>query len=169
MFFVKIFILFCIFLGSLKAGKLIANRYSNRVSELKEMKNALNMFMTKIKFTYEAIPESFVEIGENVGGKIGTIFTKASKKMQSLSAGEAWEEALVTVETSLSMEDKNILKKLGRMLGKTDLQGQVSEIKLVQNFLNTQITLAEEEKQKNEKLYKTLGCVIGLAVVILLV
>lgn len=169
MFFVKVFILFCIFLGSLKAGKLIANRYSNRVSELKEMKNGLNMFMTKIKFTYEAIPESFAEIGENVGGKIGYIFTKASQKMQSLPAGEAWEEALETVETSLSKEDKDVLGKLGRMLGKTDLEGQVSEIKLVQNFLNTQITLAEEEKQKNEKLYKTLGGVIGLAVVILLV
>ena len=55
------------------------------------------------------------------------------------------------------------------MLGKTDLEGQVSEIKLVQNFLNTQIDIAEKEKQKNEKLYKTLGGVIGLAIVIILV
>ena len=55
------------------------------------------------------------------------------------------------------------------MLGKTDLEGQISEIKLVQNFLNTQIDLAEKEKQKNEKLYKTLGGVIGLAIVIILV
>ena len=48
---------------------------------------------------------------------------------------------------------------------KTDLEGQVSEIKLVQDFLNTQIEMAEKEKQKNEKLYKTLGGVIGLAIV----
>ena len=64
-------------------------------------------------------------------------------------------------------EDKNIIKSLRKMLGKTDLEGQVSEIKLVQNFLNTQIENAEKEKQKNEKLYKTLGGVIGLAIVII--
>ena len=47
MFFIKVFILFLIFLGSLKAGKIIAKKYSNRVTELKEMKNALNMFLTE--------------------------------------------------------------------------------------------------------------------------
>ena len=89
--------------------------------------------------------------------------------MKEKSAGEAWEEVIDKVETNLTDEDKSIIKNLGRMLGKTDLEGQISEIKLVQNFLNTQIDLAEKEKQKNEKLYKTLGGVIGLAIVIILV
>lgn len=169
MFFIKVFILLFIFLGSLQAGKIIAKKYSNRVIELKEMKNALNMFLTKIKFTYESVPESFQEIGNNIGGNVGKIFRTASENMKEKSAGEAWEETIEKVETSLTEEDKGIIKKLGRMLGKTDLEGQVSEIKLVQDFLNTQIELAEKEKQKNEKLYKTLGGVVGLAVVIILV
>lgn len=169
MFFVKIFILFLIFLSSLKAGKIIAKKYSNRVNELKEMKNALNMFLTKIKFTYESVPETFNEIGNNINGNIGKIFRTASENMKEKAAGEAWEEVVDKIETSLTNEDKSIIKNLGRMLGKTDLEGQVSEIKLVQNFLNTQIELAEKEKQKNEKLYKTLGGVVGLEIVIILV
>ena len=91
----------------------------------------------------------------------------ASIYMKNMSAGEAWEKAIDKSETSLNNEDKNIIKSLGKMLGKTDLEGQVSEIKLVQNFLNNQIENAEKEKQKNEKLYKTLGGVIGLAIVII--
>lgn len=169
MFWLKVFILLCIFIGSLKAGKMIANRYSSRVSELKEMKNGLNMFMTKIKFTYQSIPESFEEIGDCLNGKVGMIFKSASQAMQNKPAGEAWEEAVEEQGSSLTKEDKDIVIKLGRTLGKTDLEGQVSEIKLVQNFLNTQIELAEKEKQKNEKLYKTLGGVVGLAIVIILV
>ena len=89
--------------------------------------------------------------------------------MKEKSAGEAWEEVIEKTETSLTDEDKSIIKNFGRMLGRTDLEGQISEIKLVQNFLNTQIEVAEREKQKNEKLYKTLGGVVGLAVVIILV
>lgn len=169
MFFIKLFILFLIFLSSLKAGKIIAKKYSNRVDELKEMKNALNVFLTKIKFTYESVPETFSEIGNNINGNIGKIFRTASENMKEKAAGEAWKEVIEKTETSLTDEDKSIIKNLGRMLGKTDLEGQISEIKLVQNFLNTQIEVAEREKQKNEKLYKTLGGVVGLAVVIILV
>lgn len=169
MLFVKVFILFFIFVACLKAGKIIAKKYSNRVTELKEMKNALNMFLTKIKFTYEAVPECFEEIGYKMGGTIGDIFKTASNNMKEVPAGDAWEKAIEKVETSFTNEDKNIIKNLGRMLGKTDLEGQVSEIKLVQNFLNTQIELAEKEREKNEKMYKTLGGVVGLAIGIILI
>ena len=169
MVIIKTFILLFIFLASLKAGKIIAKKYSNRVFELKEMKNALVMFLTKIKFTYESVPESFDEIGDKVNGSISRIFKKSSELMKTKSAGEAWKEVVENEETSLTNEDKNIIKSLGRMLGKTDLDGQISEIKLVEGFLNTQIEQAEIEKQKNEKLYKTLGGVIGLAIVIILV
>ena len=169
MFLAKGFILFLIFYSSLRIGKVIAKKYCNRVTELKEMKNALSMFLTKIRFTYESVPESFNEIGNNIKGKVGEIFKTASNKMKNMSAGEAWEETIEKLETSFTNEDKNVIKNLGRMLGKTDLEGQVSEIKLVQNFLNTQIDIAENEKQKNEKLYKILGGVIGLVIVIILV
>lgn len=167
MFFIKAFILFLIFYASLSAGKIISKKYSNRVTELREIENGLNMFLTKIKFTYESVPDTFIQIGNNINGKIGDIFKTASIYMKNMSAGEAWEKAIDKSETSLNNEDKNIIKSLGKMLGKTDLEGQVSEIKLVQNFLNTQIENAEKEKQKNEKLYKTLGGVIGLAIVII--
>lgn len=169
MFFIKIFILFLIFLICLYAGKLISKRYVNRVDELKDMKNGLNMFLTKIKFTYASIPSSFKEIGNSINGNIGKIFMRAANSMNNKSAGEAWEYALEEQENNLKSEDIDILKKLGTLLGKTDIEGQVSEIKLVQNFLDKQIDIAEIEKEKNEKLYKTLGGILGLAIAIILV
>ena len=44
-----------------------------------------------------------------------------------------------------------------------------SEINLTEKFLDKQIEIAQQEKDKNEKLYKTLGMTIGLAIVILLI
>ena len=55
------------------------------------------------------------------------------------------------------------------MLGKTDVQGQLNEINLNMNFLDTQIRVAEEEQHKNEKMYKTLGTIVGLAIIIILI
>lgn len=40
---------------------------------------------------------------------------------------------------------------------------------MTEGFLNKQIKQAEQEKIKNEKLYKKLGTVIGLAIVIILI
>ena len=100
---------------------------------------------------------------------VGEIFSRASLNMKTMHAGEAWENAIDSVNTNFSKEDINIIKGLAKMLGKTDLDGQVSEIRLTKQFINTKIEEAEIEKQKNSKLYKTLGATIGLATVILLI
>ena len=54
------------------------------------------------------------------------------------------------------------------MLGETDLEGQISQIDITLSFLDKQIQEAETEKNKNEKLYKKLGTIMGLALVIIL-
>ena len=89
--------------------------------------------------------------------------------MENKNAGKAWEEALEESNTSMTKEDIEVIKNLSNLLGKVDIEGQVNEVELVENFLDTQIELAEEEKQKYVKLYKTLGVTIGLAVVIILI
>lgn len=169
MIFVKIVILILVFGSSFSIGKLIAGKYINRVKELKEMKSALNIFETKIKFTYESVPEIFEQIGNQMEGNIGSIFKESSKKMKDVSAGEAWIQSIEKTESNLSKEDKEILKKLGKLLGRTDADGQISEIELVSNFLDTQIDIAENERSKNEKMYKTLGGIIGLTLVIIFI
>lgn len=58
---------------------------------------------------------------------------------------------------------------MGRCCGKTDVEGQISEIRLTSDFIETQIKKAEEECKKNEKLYQTLGTIAGLAIAIILI
>lgn len=154
--FVKYLILFFIFGTTSFIGILIGKKYSNRVKELQEIKNALAMFEAKIKFTYEPIPEIFKEMSNKFSENIGQIFKNASNKMINKPADVAWCEAIDESNNNINKEDKEVLKGLGKLLGKTDINGQISEIKLVSNFLNTQIEIAQKEKEKNEKMYKTL-------------
>lgn len=48
------------------------------------------------------------------------------------------------------------------------MEGQLSQIEITESFLEEQIRQAQEEKNKNEKLYQKLGMTIGLAIVIIL-
>lgn len=169
MFLFKIILLIAIVVASTILGILFSKKYSNREKELKEMKSALNIFATKIKFTYEPVPNVFLEISNKIGGNIGQIFARASSRMKEESAGEAWENAFTDVKNNLLEEDITILKNLGRLLGQTDIEGQLSEIEVVTQFLDTQLESARNEKIKNEKMYRTLGIVSGLTIAIILI
>ena len=168
---IKYIFLLALFLASSKIGKMLSQKYSYRVEELEEMKNGLNIFKTKIKFTYETIPEIFEEISKNITKNIANIFNLAIKKLKNMSATEAWEQAIESEKknTNLNEEDIRVIKLLSKQLGSTDIDGQISQIEITEHFLDTQIKQAQQEKEKNQKLYQKLGTTMGLVIVILLI
>ena len=169
---IKYFMLGLVLIISIIIGKFLSQKYSLRLEELEKIYNLLNILKTKLKFTYEPLPEIFEEIAENEKNNIGEIFKKAKEKMQENTASQAWEITINETEkenkTNLSKSYMQILKSLSKLLGQTDLEGQISQIEITQNFLQTQIKEAVNEKQKNEKLYSRLGTTIGLAIIIIL-
>ena len=160
--------LFLILVTCSLIGRYLSKKYVMRVNELEEMKNELNMFQSKIKFTYEPIPEIFEEIAKNTSRSIGQVFSSAKEKMKTSTANIAWEEAVEESQNNLTKEDRYVLKTLSKLLGQTDVDGQTSQIEITQKFLETQLKEAQEQKEKNEKLYSKLGTTIGLAIVIIL-
>ena len=165
----KYFMLFLILVACSLIGRIVSKKYINRVKELEEFKNALNIFETKIRFTYEPIPKIFSEISQNTSKNIGQIFKTAKEKMKDINANTSWEQSVDEVKNlELTKEDKYVLKTLAKELGQTDVEGQVSQIKMTKTFLETQIKEAKEIRYKNEKMYNKLGTIVGLAIVIIL-
>ena len=164
----KIIIYSAIFLTSSAIGIIQSQKYIYRVEELKEFKNALNMFRTKIKFTYEPIPEIFNQIASSIKPNVGGIFKIASHNMKLYPAGEAWIKAIKTDILNINAEDRKVLMDLSKLLGTTDLDGQLGQIELTYNFLDEQIKKAETEMSRNEVMYRKLGMIIGLGIVVIL-
>ena len=173
MVMIKALILIGIFGTSILIGIMIAKKYTSRLNELKEMKKAMHMLETKLKFTYETLPVVFKEIGRNIDKTTGDIFILASENMEYTTAGNSWSEALTQTvnekRTNMKKEDIETLKTLSKMLGKTDISGQINQIELVKTFLVNQIQEADTEKRKNDKMYRSLGIVAGLSLVVLLI
>ena len=113
---IKYIILVFLFVFSTLIGKIISNQYVYRLKELEEMKVLLNTLKTKIKFTYEPIPEIFKEISEKNKSNISNIFKIAYEEMKNYSASEAWGIALNESENNLKEEDKQVLNTLSKLL-----------------------------------------------------
>ena len=166
---VKTILLFAIFSLSTGIGILISKMYENRVKELRQFKNILNIIKTKIKFTYEPLTEIFNQISQEKSSKIEEIFENMTYKSEFENVKYSWMDAIQEADISITQEDKDILKELGKVLGQTDADSQVNEIEVTESFLNMQIEKAEEARKKNQKMYKTLGVVVGLVFVIILI
>jgi len=169
MLVIKYIIIFWVFSISLYIGNLISKKYTLRLKELKDFKNALNIIENKIKFTYEPIQDIFMQTSKMVSNNISQIFVQATHNMKIDNAEEAWEKSIESVTTNLNIEDIENIKNFGKMLGKTDKEGQLSRIELTKTFVEMQIEKAKIEEQKNAKMYKTLGAIVGLSFVIILI
>ena len=169
MIVLKYIIICLVFLISLLIGNIISKRYVLRLEELKDFKNALNIIENKIKFTYETLPEIFTQTSKLLSENISKIFIDTASYMKDFDAEEAWEMATKESSTYLNKDDIQNIKNFGKMLGKTDKEGQISHIELTKTFIDIQIEKAQKEEEKNSKMYKTLGAIVGLAIVIILI
>ena len=169
MWFIKTILLFFIFFGSASIGIMLSNRYKNRTNELYEIKKGLNYFKSKIEYTYEPLKEIFLDISNNLNYNIGNIFKIASLNMEKMSAEYAWRNSIELSENCLNKNDLEIIKSFGKTLGQTDIQGQLNKTNLTLELIERQIEDATKEQNKNEKLYKTLGFITGMGLVIILI
>ena len=94
----------------------MSKQYIDRLAELDEIKKALNIFKSKIKFTYEPIPEIFEEISNNISCNISKIFVNAIEKMNTETASIAWQQSIDEYQGNLNQEDRQAIKTLSKLL-----------------------------------------------------
>ncbi len=162
-----IVIMSCSFLGY-----ILSRDCSKRPQQLRELQSLLQMFENQISYLSDVLAEAFERISR-VGGETGVFFKTASellKEGSATNACEAWKQAVgqCIKMTTLNKEDEEILLSFGRSLGSTDLDGQIKNIRLTLGQLDLQEKKAEESRKKNESMYRSLGIIGGIAVVIVL-
>lgn len=169
MFFIKFFDIILIIVISAYIGISKAKEFSLRVLKLRDLKSSFNMFKSKLEFTYEPIKSIFEDISKIIYSDNNNIFKSYIENMKAGNFENAWNLAVAENSYSLTSEDIKIISGFGNLLGKTDLSGQINEIELANNFLDKQISDAEESRKKNDKLYKSLGIIIGITIVIIFI
>ena len=155
------------------AGLIVAHSYSSRTEELKTFRSALRMLETEIAYALTPLPEALYRVGNRMGGCVGKFFLSVSLLLtndQETSSGEAWEACLAGLggEASLGDVDLDILRTFGYTLGVSDREDQIKNLKLTQEQLKHQEYSAEKLRESNQRMWRTIGFLGGLAVVFIL-
>ncbi|PWK11498.1 stage III sporulation protein SpoIIIAB [Tumebacillus permanentifrigoris] len=159
--------------ASTMAGFRIANRYGDRPKQLRHFVSALKVLETEIFYAATPLPEACQRIASRMPAPVGEFFQKISDKLRDgrgLTGDGAWQEALSEMRGKLILKetDRDVLRQFGRTLGVSDRADQIKHIHLGVAHLTAEEAGARDDQARNEKMWRYLGALLGLAVLILL-
>lgn len=154
-------------------GYVLSSRLSMRVRELKLLRISLQMLETEIVYSNTPLPLAFNSVQKKCGRPVKNLFKTTSENLDKKVFGTVGEAFSASIEEnkdilSLNREDMEILKSFGYSIGSSDVEGQVKSFNMVLKQLDGQEIKAEDIRSKNEKMYRNLGFLAGLAIVIIL-
>lgn len=151
------------------AGSYFSQTLKNRVLMLKK----LNYMLDEILVLLRCKSATVYEIAEVLAADerfSDFIFLKKVISDRNRSFRESWCEAVSeNIPQGAKKSDVEILTDIGRKLGASDLDGQISTISLWQSELVSAISSAEEDYNRKAKLYRSLGVLTGAFISIMLV
>lgn len=159
----------CLLGASVGWGWTITSLLLRRPKELREMRTALQMLETEISYAGTPLPLAVQMIKQRLTGQTSLFFERLeSEMMRHHLAGEAWQRSVDVLYPSMAWtrEDRSILLALGPTLGLSDKQDQLKHLRLCQERLAEAEQSAAERVDEKVRLYRSLGLLTGLLLVL---
>lgn len=163
-----------IILSSGLLGIMLSGKYSLRPKELRKLRFSLQLLETEIVYGSTPIPYACYNVGCKSDKPWSQFFHSVSRSLlerRFFSMEEAWNEGIAECLSNsyINLADKELLRNFGRIIGKSDTEDQKKHFKLIYAQLEHQEKIAEDERKNNEKMYKSMGFLVGAALLIILV
>lgn len=160
-------------LATTMTGFRIGETYRARIGNLYTLKRMAQLFEGEIRYGNALLEEVFVSCARRLPEPFATFLSQIGQKLSVLPGvllGDIWEREVKESlkQTCLTRQDKEELRLFGRQLGHLDIQMQQKVIKQYESVLDRELEELQGEAQKKQKLYRTLGVLSGLFVLILL-
>jgi stage III sporulation protein AB len=154
-------------------GFTVARNYRERPRQLRALQSALQGLATEIAYGATPLPEAFCSLARTSQPPVADFFRSAAETLQNpgATAQDAWQRGLTQLrqESALLQSDLSVLGQLASVLGLSDRQDQERHLLLTVQQLSREETKAEEARASNERMWKYLGVLSGLLLVIVLV
>lgn len=169
----KIVISILVVLVTTYIGNLKANKLKEREIVLRDMITFLKLVKNDIEYMLAILPNAYEssrhKLSSILNSKIANIVNDMLKYENSPTFIENSIVNNIYSIDSLTDYDKNVFASTLKNLGRSDLEGQVNIIENTIAIINNQIEEANGIKLKNTKVYKTVGMITGLMIVVIFI
>jgi stage III sporulation protein AB len=154
------------YMGILKSKKLCDREYI-----LREMVSFLISVQNEIKYCLSLLPNAYessrMGLKTDLKYAIGNIALDMVKE-EEFAVDRSIVDNISNIE-GLTVYDKNVIISALKNLGRSNVEGQINIIQNNISTLENQIKEANEIKLKSSKMYRTIGALSGLIIVVLFV
>lgn len=174
MLILKIVSITLIFFTCTIIGYIYGKRFSTRLENLIFIEQCIKILETEIVYGSTPLPQALSNVYRKGNVKVSYIFEEIKDDLISNRRDSVYSSFLSVKdkmynELYLNKEDVETLLSLGRILGTSDRMDQQKNFILIYNQIAALILEAKFERNKNERLYKNLGIITGIGIIILLV
>ena len=165
----SIFIIFSTTMFSL----YIESKHRVHIKDIEEMKKGFNLFSNSIRYTHLPLEEVMTEISQKLSGISAEIFKKTGEYLSERkfeSAKEAWENVINESfkKSNFEKEDIDIFMYFGKTIGYLDFESQYDNGKYIIEHIDLTLNNLRNKLEKIQKMYRSLGILSGLGIVIIL-
>ena len=174
MIILKLILYIVVFISSSFIGFLFGGKYSKRVTSLASLQQSIRLLQTEIIVFANPFPYAINNISKRISEDMVNVYSIIMNEMIINQSGDLYNgfiESIYYLKNNclLKEEDIDVFLSLGKVIGKTDRIDQELQFKYVLNEIDHLIVDAKEEKIKNEKMYRSLGILMGLGMIIILI
>ncbi|MCL2572894.1 MAG: stage III sporulation protein AB [Defluviitaleaceae bacterium] len=154
-------------------GFYFAAQEGFRINDLQEFKKALMILSSEIDHLRTPLPIACANIAKRIKEPIGGLFSHFSnllKENEGETAYQLWAQTLDAhkKQTYLASEDWDVIEGFGKTLGYLDKQMQQSAITVTVDYINEKTTSLQTQSEKNKRMFRSLGVIAGLLLVVVL-
>ena len=169
----KWIVLGLIFGGCSLGGVWVDEDQRKRIKELETFAYLFEILKAEIDYQLTPLKEACKQIGERDEGYIGKIFSHFADQLEakeSVDLNGMWKQALKTYKGRLHLKDSDYenLMMFSNACGYLDKNMQKRNLDMVIEKIEHEKKLSEEKYERCSKLNKSLGLLIGAALVLFL-
>lgn len=157
--------------SSTMVGFSIARNYAERPRQLHGLLTAIQILQTEIVYAATPLAQALSNASRATGGCVAVFLHMIAGDIgRYTSARVAWECGLDQLQASSALlaPDIDALRALGDVIGTSDREDQQRHLLLAARRIESLYQVAALEAAKNERLWRYLGVLAGVVVVIII-
>lgn len=172
--FVRFFGILIIVAASTGIGLKASDNLNVQLELLRKLKQLVILIEGEIKYNNSYLGQAFKNVSGRISNPYKELMIYVSDKLNERTGEpleKIWKEGVENTLLQSGMSKKHLLKlsELGETLGYLDKDMQIANFELFIERLDMEINESDEKNKANCKLYKSLGVLSGILIVILII